>query len=140
MCWWNFQSVRNEVQKRLPKEWAEDEVAQLTEIWEVVKEDDGENIRNRIDERWNYNCVSFILVHTDPVGTIHAELRVKRSKAKIKDKLLELGLVQDRKELRKKRSTKKSGSGEFQKRERGVILSGPKVNGPNQTCCIQSTA
>lgn len=37
---------------------------------------------------------------------IYNELAVKRSKAKIREKLLELELVQDRKELRKKRSNK----------------------------------
>lgn len=36
-----FQGVRSEIQKRLPKEWSEEEVAQLTELWEQVKEEDG---------------------------------------------------------------------------------------------------
>lgn len=54
----------------------------------------------------------FFFSATDPVGAIHVELRVKRSKAKIKEKLLELGLAKDRKELRKKRS-RKSKSGKF---------------------------
>lgn len=35
-----LQQVKNEIQKRLPKEWGEDEIAQLTELWERVKDDD----------------------------------------------------------------------------------------------------
>ncbi|XP_051170612.1 protein timeless homolog [Leptopilina boulardi] len=81
----NSKAVRNEIQKRLPKEWSEEEVAQLTEIWEHVREQD------------------------DPVDLIYDELRIKRPKSKIKEKLLELGLAKDRKELRKKR-TKKSNA------------------------------
>ncbi|THK33002.1 protein timeless homolog [Diachasma alloeum] len=78
----NSQRIRSEVQKRLPKEWREEEIAQLTEMWERVKDDD------------------------DPVELIHDGLRIKRPKPKIKEKLLELGLAQDRKELRKKRQKK----------------------------------
>jgi len=33
--------VRAEVQKRLPKEWSEEEIAQLTELWTQFKDDDG---------------------------------------------------------------------------------------------------
>ncbi|XP_032684190.1 protein timeless homolog isoform X2 [Odontomachus brunneus] len=78
----NSKGVRAEVQKRLPKEWSEEETAQLTELWTQFKEDD------------------------DPVDLIFTGLRIKRPKPKIKEKLLELGLAQDRKELRKKRSRK----------------------------------
>ncbi|XP_071645976.1 protein timeless homolog [Temnothorax longispinosus] len=78
----NSKSVRAEVQKRLPKEWSEEEIAQLTELWTQLKDDD------------------------DPVDLIFTGLRIKRPKPKIKEKLLELGLAQDRKELRKKRSRK----------------------------------
>ncbi|CAK9795777.1 Protein timeless homolog [Anthophora quadrimaculata] len=78
----NSKAVRNEVVKRLPKEWSEDEVAQLTELWEELKNDD------------------------DPVELIFNGLTIKRPKPKIKEKLLELGLAADRKELRKKRSRK----------------------------------
>ncbi|EGI62623.1 Protein timeless-like protein [Acromyrmex echinatior] len=77
-----YGGVRAEVQKRLPKEWSEEEIAQLTELWTQFKDDD------------------------DPVDLIFTDLRIKRPKPKIKEKLLELGLVQDRKELRKKRSRK----------------------------------
>ncbi|OAD57363.1 Protein timeless like protein [Eufriesea mexicana] len=78
----SFQAVRSEVQKRLPKEWSEDEVSQLTELWQELKDDD------------------------DPVDLIFNGLTIKRPKPKIKEKLLELGLAKDRKELRKKRSRK----------------------------------
>ncbi|XP_018375486.1 PREDICTED: protein timeless homolog [Trachymyrmex cornetzi] len=78
----NSKGVRAEVQKRLPKEWSEEEIAQLTELWTQFKDDD------------------------DPVDLIFTDLRIKRPKPKIKEKLLELGLAQDRKELRKKRSGK----------------------------------
>lgn len=49
---------------------------------------------------------------TDPVDLIFTGLRIKRPKPKIKEKLLELGLAQDRKELRKKRA-RKSNQGEY---------------------------
>ncbi|KAG5333986.1 TIM protein, partial [Acromyrmex charruanus] len=78
----NSKGVRAEVQKRLPKEWSEEEIAQLTELWTQFKDDD------------------------DPVDLIFTDLRIKRPKPKIKEKILELGLVQDRKELHKKRSRK----------------------------------
>ncbi|RLU24932.1 hypothetical protein DMN91_003023 [Ooceraea biroi] len=78
----NSKGVRAEVQKRLPKEWSEEEIAQLTELWTQLKDDD------------------------DPVDLIFTGLRIKRPKPKIKEKLLELGLARDRKELRKKRAGK----------------------------------
>ncbi|XP_057326747.1 protein timeless homolog [Microplitis mediator] len=78
----NSKEVRNEVQKRLPKEWGEEEIAQLKEMWENVKNDD------------------------DPVDLIYGGLRIKRPKPRIKEKLLELGLAKDPKELRKKRTKK----------------------------------
>ncbi|XP_015606157.1 protein timeless homolog [Cephus cinctus] len=82
----NSKRVNSEIQKNLPKEWSEEEIAQLTEIWEQVKEDD------------------------DPVDLIYNGLRIKRTKAKIKEKLLELSLVESRAQLRK-RNTKKSNPG-----------------------------
>ncbi|XP_076654997.1 circadian regulator timeout isoform X2 [Halictus rubicundus] len=78
----NSKAVRGDIQKRLPKEWSEEEVAQLAELWELRKDDD------------------------DPVDMIFNGLTIKRSKPKIKEKLLELGLAADPKALRKKRSSK----------------------------------
>ncbi|XP_076297468.1 circadian regulator timeout [Lasioglossum baleicum] len=78
----NSKAVKSEIQKRLPKEWSEEEVAQLEELWQLRKDDD------------------------DPVDMIFNGLTIKRPKPKIKEKLLELGLAADRKELRKKRSGK----------------------------------
>ncbi|XP_029034529.1 protein timeless homolog isoform X2 [Osmia bicornis bicornis] len=78
----NSKSVRSEILKRLPTEWSEDEITQLTELWEQLKDDE------------------------DPVELIFNGLTIKRPKPKIKEKLLELGLATDRKELRKKRSRK----------------------------------
>lgn len=40
---------------------------------------------------------------TDPVGNIVSNMEVKRSKGKVMEKILELELVEDRKELYKKR-------------------------------------
>lgn len=45
----------------------------------------------------------------DPVGFIFDGLRIKRPKPKIKEKLLELNLVDDIKQLRKKRAKKSDG-------------------------------
>ncbi|KAK1135237.1 hypothetical protein K0M31_008008 [Melipona bicolor] len=78
----NSKAVRSQVQKRLPKEWSESEVAQLTELWGELKHDD------------------------DPIDLIFNSLTIKRPKPKIKEKLLELGLATDCKEFRKKRSRK----------------------------------
>ncbi|KAK2582180.1 hypothetical protein KPH14_004537 [Odynerus spinipes] len=75
----NSKGVRSEVQKRLPKEWSEEEIVQLKELWEQLREDE------------------------DPVGMIFNELRIKRPKPKIKEKLLELGMAKDPRELYKKR-------------------------------------
>ncbi|KAI4503488.1 hypothetical protein M0802_001710, partial [Mischocyttarus mexicanus] len=78
----NSKAVRNEIQKRLPKVWSEEEIAQLTELWEQLRENE------------------------DPVELIYNDLKIKRAKPKIKEKLLELGLAKDPKELYKKRSRK----------------------------------
>lgn len=40
-----LQAVRSEVQKRLPKEWSEEEIAQLIELWEQLKNDDGNSLK-----------------------------------------------------------------------------------------------
>ncbi|XP_011499954.1 PREDICTED: protein timeless homolog [Ceratosolen solmsi marchali] len=81
----NSKSIRGEIQKRLPKEWSDEEINQLTELWDQVKEEH------------------------DPVGLIYDSLRIKRSKAKIKEKLLELNLAENAQQLRKKRMKKSSG-------------------------------
>ncbi|XP_058798651.1 protein timeless homolog isoform X2 [Phymastichus coffea] len=82
----NSKGVRSEIQKRLPKEWSEEEKEQLAELWQSAKDED------------------------DPVGWIYDGLRIKRSKLKIKEKLLELQMVEDPKQLRKKRSRKSTGA------------------------------
>jgi hypothetical protein len=53
----------------------------------------------------------FIIIYyiADPVGLIYDSLRIKRSKAKIKEKLLELNLAENAQQLRKKRTKKSSG-------------------------------
>lgn len=51
----------------------------------------------------------YIYPNTDPVDLIHVGLRIKRTKLKIKEKLLELGLAKDKKELHKKRKKKSDG-------------------------------
>lgn len=43
-----MQAVRSEVQKRLPKEWSEQEIAQLTELWEELKNDDGNSLKEKM--------------------------------------------------------------------------------------------
>lgn len=59
--------MRSEIQKRLPKEWGEEEVAQLTEIWEVVKNDIGKFIHKIVHDfgkkknKNNNNCDKFFL-------------------------------------------------------------------------------
>lgn len=46
-----LQAVRSEVQKRLPKEWSEEEIAQLTELWEQLKNDDGNSLKEKKREK-----------------------------------------------------------------------------------------
>ncbi|KAL3836515.1 hypothetical protein ACJMK2_021941 [Sinanodonta woodiana] len=48
---------------------------------------------------------------SDPVGNIASNLSIKRSKAKVIEKVLQLGLVEDRKQLYKKRSRKSRKGG-----------------------------
>ncbi|KAF7990289.1 hypothetical protein HCN44_000094 [Aphidius gifuensis] len=70
----------------LPEEWSEEEITQLTELWEIHRND------------------------IDVVESISNGLTIKRKKNKIKEKLLELGLAKDKKELHKKRKKKSDGS------------------------------
>lgn len=51
-----LQAVRSEVQKRLPKEWSEEEIAQLTELWEQLKNDDGNSLKKKERKTTNYLC------------------------------------------------------------------------------------
>ncbi|XP_049842526.1 protein timeless homolog [Schistocerca gregaria] len=71
---------------RPPKEWSEAEEAQLRQLFEEFKD------------------------AMDPLDCILARLDVKRPKNRVKDKIVELGLVADRKELRKKRARKSDGA------------------------------
>ncbi|KAG7308218.1 hypothetical protein JYU34_006890, partial [Plutella xylostella] len=79
-------SNRDRQRERIPVEFGEEEDSMLKELWETY----GESI--------------------DPMGAIMARMPRKRSKNSYVQRLLELGLVQDRKECRKKRQGKgKSG-------------------------------
>lgn len=55
----------------------------------------------------NKNCCNKIIVNdlyvTDPLGSIIANMEVKRGKSKVIEKLFSLDLVKDRKELYKRR-------------------------------------
>ena len=48
----------------------------------------------------------YVLKWTDPLGCIIDRLKVRRPKQRVTEKLLEMGLIQDRKEVRKKRVKK----------------------------------
>ena len=48
----------------------------------------------------------YVINWTDPLGCIIDRLKVRRPKQRVTEKLLEMGLIQDRKELRKKRVKK----------------------------------
>ncbi|XP_045461506.1 protein timeless homolog isoform X2 [Harmonia axyridis] len=65
---------------KVPKHWSPEEEDQLTELYEQFKD------------------------AMDPLGCIMDRLNVSRSKNRIIEKLLVLGLIQDRKEVRKKRT------------------------------------
>ena len=47
----------------------------------------------------------------DPLMDILSNLKVKRSRPKVIEKLLQLGLIQDKKEVMKKRKSKKGKKG-----------------------------
>ncbi|KAL7302841.1 hypothetical protein TKK_0004073 [Trichogramma kaykai] len=87
----NSKGVRAEVAKRLPKEWSQDEIAHLTTLVEQMRNEDG-----------SFEC-------EDPLQDLHDGLIIKRPKSKIKEKLLQLGLVDDPKQLRKRRKKKSDG-------------------------------
>lgn len=70
------------VSTQVPRQWGEDEEAQLRELYEQFRD------------------------ASDPLGCIMDRLDVHRPKNRIVEKLLVMGLVQDKKELRKKRSRK----------------------------------
>ncbi|KAJ3665891.1 hypothetical protein Zmor_001356 [Zophobas morio] len=65
---------------RRPQNWGSEEETQLRELYQQFRD------------------------AADPLGCIMARLNVERSKPKIVQKLLELGLIQDRAEVRKKRT------------------------------------
>jgi hypothetical protein len=48
----------------------------------------------------------YVLNLTDPLGCIIDRLKVRRPKQRVTEKLLEMGLIQDKTELRKKRVKK----------------------------------
>ena len=52
-----------------------------------------------------FYCILLSLI-PDPVGEILANMTTKRSKAKVMEKILNLGLVEDRKDLYKRRGSK----------------------------------
>ena len=58
-------------------------------------------------------CIYFF---ADPVGNIIENLTVKRSKAKVMEKLLEMGMVSEKKELYKKRKGGGSSRGSGNKK------------------------
>nr|CAD7462788.1 unnamed protein product [Timema tahoe] len=71
--------------KRPPKQWTETEVQELTQLFHTYKES------------------------RDPVGDILVNLTIVRPRSQVVSQLLDLGLIHDKKELRKKRSGKSSG-------------------------------
>nr|CAD7595529.1 unnamed protein product [Timema genevievae] len=71
--------------KRPPKQWTETEVQELTQLFHTYK------------------------ASGDPVGDILVNLTIVRPRSQVVSQLLDLGLIHDKKELRKKRSGKSSG-------------------------------
>ncbi|EFX80319.1 putative TIMEOUT/TIM-2 protein, partial [Daphnia pulex] len=78
---------------RPSKEWTEHEVEELRRIFPEVRES------------------------SDPLGMLIDRLPVRRAKNRVREKILELGLVEDVKELRKKRPGKSAGSKESNRDE-----------------------
>ncbi|KAL0882454.1 hypothetical protein ABMA27_000930 [Loxostege sticticalis] len=73
---------RERAREKTPKEFSEEEDQMLTEIWEQCKET------------------------TDPMSVIMARMPRKRQKRSYVDRLLELGIIKDKKECRKKKQRK----------------------------------
>ena len=74
------------IRARPPKEWAEHELVELRRLFEEVRGS------------------------SDPLGLIVDRMPIRRAKHRIRDKIIELALVSDAKELRKKRPNKKKSS------------------------------
>ncbi|KAI9554386.1 putative TIMEOUT/TIM-2 protein [Daphnia sinensis] len=71
--------TKRSVKIRPPKEWGDHEIVELRRIFEEVRSS------------------------SDPLGLLIDRLPIPRSKRRVRDKIMELGLVEDVKELRKKK-------------------------------------
>ncbi|VEN61781.1 unnamed protein product [Callosobruchus maculatus] len=88
-----YKSKKPGIRNRAPKEWGSDEEEHLRELWEEFKD------------------------AMDPMGCIMSRLEVNRPKNRVIEKMLVMGLIQDKKEVRKKRaksSRNPSGRGRAQ--------------------------
>ncbi|KAH9640510.1 hypothetical protein HF086_018176 [Spodoptera exigua] len=80
--------------EKVPKTFTEEEDQMLTELWEQFKD---------------APVVIKGGVLSDPMGVIMPRMPRKRQKRSFVDRLLELGMIQDKKECRKKRQKKSNG-------------------------------
>ncbi|GIY76214.1 protein timeless homolog [Caerostris darwini] len=87
-------SSEKKIRKRAPKVWEEQEIFELQQLFEKHKESN------------------------DVIGNIINDQTVKRSKENIIEKLLEGGLIKDRKEVRKKRQSKTTISSDKKRKKK----------------------
>ncbi|CAH1993708.1 unnamed protein product [Acanthoscelides obtectus] len=90
------------IRSKAPKEWGSDEEEHLRELWEEFKD------------------------AIDPMGCIMARLEINRPKNRVVEKMLVMGLIQDKKEVRKKRvksSKRSSGRGRAQHSDESLASS-----------------
>nr|CAH7723460.1 unnamed protein product [Callosobruchus chinensis] len=88
-----YKSKKPGIRNKAPKEWGADEEENLQDLWEEFKD------------------------AIDPMSCIMSRLEVNRPKNRVIEKMLVMGLIQDKKEVRKKRvksSKKPSGRGRVQ--------------------------
>nr|CAI5869091.1 unnamed protein product [Callosobruchus analis] len=82
----SYKSKKPGIRNRAPKEWGADEEENLRELWEEFKD------------------------AIDPMGCIMSRLEVNRPKNRVIEKMLVMGLIQDKKEVRKKRAKSSKNS------------------------------
>lgn len=99
----DYKRKKSGVKARIPQTWASSEETQLRELYEEFKDAPGAFFLYTNHPFGSFSKLTFC-TFTDPLGCIMPRLQHKRPKNRIIEKMLVLGLIQDKKELRKKRT------------------------------------
>lgn len=105
-----YKQKKSGVRSRPPQTWGAEEETQLSELYEEFK--DAPGVFSLFRTILSSHLTKLTLcTFADPLGCIMPRLEIKRPKNRIVEKMLIMGLIQDRKELWKKRATKSNASG-----------------------------